>query len=112
MSSKKDRDKRVGVVYSTNPDFKYNTLFTPEKDTLPPQKQRLSVFSDARRRRGKIVTVVAGFVGKTDDLKELGKQLKVKCSAGGSVKDGEILVQGDRVKEVEEYLQELGYKVT
>ena len=93
----KDNDwkSRLGVVYSTNPDFQYETASEAEAETLPPAKQRLIVGIDRRNRGGKQVTLVTGFVGKADDLKELGKTLKTRCGVGGTAKDGEITIQGD-----------------
>ena len=90
----KDNDwkSRLGVVYSTNPDFQYETQADAEAETLPPGKQRLLVTIDRRNRGGKQVTLVTGFVGTADDLKDLGKTLKTRCGVGGSAKDGEITV--------------------
>lgn len=107
MSSRKEREERVRICYSTNPDFKYETLQIEKPDTLPLHRQRLRVYKDARQRKGKIVTVVEGFVGKEEDLKELGKILKVKCGVGGSVKDDLIIIQGDRVAQVEALLADM-----
>ena len=105
-----DWKKRLGVVYSTNPEFKYEEETEgAQKETLPPQRQRLLVGIDRRNRGGKTVTLVKGFVGTEDDLKALGKTLKVKCGVGGSAKDGEITVQGDWRDKVVGLLQELGY---
>lgn len=104
-----DWKNRLGVVYSTNPDFKYQEESLPEAETLPPGKQRLIVGIDRRNRGGKQVTLVTGFVGKEEDLKELGRQLKVKCGVGGSAKEGEITVQGDLRDKVTALLKEWGY---
>lgn len=97
------------MVYSTNPDFKYETEDTVEQDTLPPAKQRLIVRIDRRQRAGKQVTLVEGFVGKSDDLAALAKTLKTKCGVGGTAKDGEITVQGDLRDKVVALLQSMGY---
>jgi translation initiation factor 1 len=105
-----DWKDRLGMVYSTNPDFKYETENEEEK-TLPPQQQKLIVMLDRKKRKGKSVTLVAGFVGSEDDLKELGKMLKTKCGVGGSVIEGEILIQGDFRERVMELLKVEGYKV-
>ena len=107
----KDNDwkSRLGVVYSTNPDFQYETASEAEAATLPPAKQRLIVGIDRRNRGGKQVTLVTGFVGKTDDLKELGKALKTRCGVGGTAKDGEITIQGDLRDKVVALLKEMGY---
>ena len=104
-----DWKTRLGVVYSTNPDFAYQTQDREEADTLPPQKQRLIVGIDRRNRGGKQVTLVSGFVGKADDLKELGRALKTKLGVGGSAKDGEITIQGDFRDKVVSILQAMGY---
>ena len=104
-----DWKSRLGVVYSTNPDFQYETAEEAEAETLPPAKQRLIVAIDRRNRGGKQVTLVTGFVGKADDLKELGKALKTKCGVGGTAKDGEITIQGDLRDKVVALLKEMGY---
>ena len=104
-----DWKSRLGVVYSTNPDFAYETAEGAEAETLPPGKQRLIVGIDRRNRGGKQVTLVTGFVGAADDLKELGRTLKTRLGVGGSAKDGEITVQGDFRDRVVELLKELGY---
>ena len=107
----KDNDwkSRLGVVYSTNPDFQYETPAEEEAETLPPGKQRLIVAIDRRNRGGKQVTLVTGFVGTQDDLKELGKTLKTRCGVGGTAKDGEITIQGDLRDKVVALLREMGY---
>lgn len=105
-----DWKSRLGVVYSTNPDFQYQTETQEEADTLPPQKQRLIVGIDRRNRGGKQVTLVSGFVGRADDLKELGRTLKTRLGVGGSAKDGEITIQGDFRDKVVSILQQLGYQ--
>lgn len=104
-----DWKARLGVVYSTNPDFQYQTAQGEEAETLPPAKQRLIVGIDRRNRGGKQVTLITGFVGKADDLKELGRVLKTRLGVGGSAKDGEITVQGDFRDKVVSILQALGY---
>lgn len=104
-----DWKSRLGVVYSTDPGFAYRTEETVEESTLPPGKQRLVVTLDRRNRGGKQVTLVSGFVGTADDLKELGRVLKTRCGVGGSAKDGEITVQGDFRDKVTSLLRELGY---
>ncbi|MCX7986886.1 MAG: translation initiation factor [Bacteroidales bacterium] len=110
MSSKKNR-LREGIVYSTRPDFQYESLQEEEPPTLPPQQQTLYVSRDRKQRGGKIVTLVTGFIGKTEDLEKLGKMLKTRCGVGGTVKDGEILVQGDFLEKVIQLLAAEGYKV-
>ena len=109
MKEKSDWKSRLGVVYSTNPDFAYETDSREETETLPPGKQRLIVGIDRRNRGGKQVTLVTGFVGTDGDLKELGRTLKTRIGVGGSAKDGEITVQGDFRDRVVELLKELGY---
>jgi len=108
----KDWKDRLGMVYSTNPDYEYQ--YNPgdeEPDTLEPSKQNLKVQRDKKQRKGKTVTLITGFVGKEEDLKELGKDLKSKCGVGGSVKDMEIIIQGDFVDRVMEILINKGFKV-
>ncbi len=104
-----DWKDRLGVVFSTNPDFKYTSVQETEEDTLPPSRQRLIVGIDRRNRGGKQVTLVTGFVGRADDLKELGRTLKTRLGVGGSAKDGEITIQGDFRDKVTDLLKSLGY---
>ena len=104
-----DWKKRLGVVYSTNPDFKYQTEETQEETTLPPSRQRLIVRIDRRGRSGKQVTLIEGFKGSGDDLAALAKTLKVKCGVGGTAKDGEITIQGDLRDKVTALLTSMGY---
>jgi translation initiation factor 1 len=108
---KKSKNNRINIVYSTNSEYNYDY----EKDkkpsqTLPPQQQNLKVFLESKKRGGKTVTLITGFVGKEEDLEALGKMLKVKCGVGGSVKDNEILIQGDFRERVIELLIKEGYK--
>ena len=105
-----DWKQRLGVVYSTNPDFKYEQESVTEDETLAPEKQKLTVSIDGRCRAGKQVTLVSGFVGSESDLKELGKTLKVKCGVGGTAKDGEITIQGDLRDKVTALLCAMGYR--
>ena len=98
------------MVYSTNPDFQFEEEEVIEQETLAPKDQKLIVAIDRKGRGGKQVTVVTGFVGKNDDLEALGKTLKTKCGVGGSVKDGEILIQGDQRDKITAILTGLGYK--
>lgn len=105
-----DWKKRLGVVFSTNPDFEYEEAAEIEPQTLKPVEQNLVVTIDRKGRAGKQVTLVTGFVGTSDDLAELGRILKVKCGVGGSAKDGEITVQGDFRDRVLMLLKDMGYK--
>lgn len=105
-----DWKKRLGVVFSTNPDFTYEEEGIQEEDTLDPSRQNLIVSIDRKGRGGKQVTLVSGFVGRSEDLAELGRTLKVKCGVGGSAKDGEITIQGDFRDRVTALLKEMGYK--
>lgn len=104
-----DWKDRLGVMYSTNPDFQYNTGNEEEEVTWAKEKQLLRISLDKRNRGGKAVTLITGFRGTADDLAGLGKFLKVKCGVGGSAKDGEIIVQGDLRQKVLEILQKEGY---
>lgn len=104
-----DWKERLGVMYSTNPDYQYNTGDEEEAETVPKEKQLLRISLDKRNRGGKAVTLVTGFRGTADDLITLGKFLKLKCGVGGSAKDGEIIVQGDMRQKVLDILQKEGY---
>lgn len=107
--STNDWKSRLGMVYSTDPDFKYDTPRQTEAETLPPAKQNLRVSLDRKHRGGKQVTLITGFVGTDDDLTALGKVLKTRLGVGGSAKDGEIIVQGDFRDRTVEILQTQGY---
>lgn len=111
-SGKKDNDwkKRDGIVYSTSNEFEYQYQGEGEVSTLPPGQQSLRVLLDKSGRAGKMVTLVTGFVGATSDLEVLGRLLKTRCGTGGSVKDGEILIQGDVRDKLVQILQKEGYK--
>jgi translation initiation factor 1 len=103
--------KRINIVYSTNPDYKYNIEKQDEQvNTLPPAQQDLRVWLDSKQRAGKTVTLIKGFIGTTADLESLGKLLKTKCGTGGSVKDGEILIQGDFREKILRILLDAGYR--
>jgi len=108
--SEKSHRKRSGVVYSTNPDFIYQYEEQEEPDTLPKEMQDLRVWKDSRNRAGKTVTLVKGFTGKTKDLEELARLLKTRCGVGGTVKNGEIIIQGDFRDKIIEILHKEGYK--
>lgn len=100
-----------GVVYSTDSDFSYEDDTKSENNTLPISKQHLKVLLDRKSRKGKVVTIIEGFVGLDEDLQHLAKLLKQKCGVGGSAKDGEILIQGDFKLKIFDLLIGLGYKV-
>lgn len=106
---KNDWKDRLGVLYSTNPDFQYETNEVEEEETLPKEKQALRIALDKKGRSGKVVTLITGFRGTNDDLAALGKELKVKCGVGGSAKEGEIILQGDFRQKALELLQKAGY---
>jgi translation initiation factor 1 len=106
-----DWKKRLGVVYSTNPDFQYEADGEDQQETLPPEKQQLYVQRDRKNRKGKTVTLIKGFSGSEADLKSLGRELKQKCGVGGSVSGGMILIQGDFTARIMEILTAKGYKV-
>jgi translation initiation factor 1 len=106
-----DWKKRLGMVYSTNPDFQYEKAEEEETETLDPRQQLLYVSLDKKNRKGKKVTLVEGFKGTIEDLKNLAKELKSSCGVGGSVGEGRILIQGDFRDRVAGLLQEKGYKV-
>lgn len=106
-----DWKDRLGMVFSTNPDFEYKHSDEDSAETLPPGDQLLYVSIDRKKRKGKEVTLVEGFVGTETDLKDLAKLLKQKCGVGGSAKDGEILVQGNFADKLVELLGKEGYKV-
>lgn len=109
MGKKKNKRDNFGFVFSTDPDFEYDYQ-EEEVETLPPQQQQLKVWIDRKKRKGKEVTLVTGFVGTPDDLKDLAKILKTKCGVGGSAKDGEILIQGNHRDKVVDILTGLNYK--
>ncbi len=104
-----DWKERLGMVYSTNPDFEYNYGEEADVETLPPAQQDLRVWRDTKGRGGKVATIVRGFVGKESDLEELGRTLKRGCGVGGSVKEGEIIIQGDHRDRVTALLLGAGY---
>ncbi|MGC4056832.1 MAG: translation initiation factor [Chitinophagaceae bacterium] len=111
--SKKNKSRPDGLAYSTNKDFfnDYESQDTPSV-TLPKPQQKLRVSLDTKQRAGKVVTLISGFSGTTDDLEALGKQVKTKCGTGGSVKDGFIMVQGDYKQKIIAWLLEWGYTNT
>ncbi len=104
-----DWKSRLGMVYSTDPDYAYTTQKEPEAELLPPAQQQLRVWLDRKQRAGKVVTLVRGFVGPDDALQELARLLKTKCGVGGAAKEGEILIQGDHRDRVVDILVKNGY---
>lgn len=107
--SNNDWKSRLGMVYSTNPDFEYKNETDETAATPEPSKQNLRVSLDRKQRGGKQVTLVTGFAGSDADLAALGKMLKMRCGVGGSAKDGEIIIQGDFRDRVVELLHKEGY---
>ena len=108
--NKKIRNDRNGFVFSTDPNFNFQEEKTPAIQTLPLQQQKLKIKLETKHRGGKAVTLVEGFTGKEEDLQTLGKALKNFCGTGGSVKDGEIIIQGDQKEKVLQWLIKNGYK--
>ena len=105
-----DWKKREGVVYSTNADFAFEQASSQEAQALNPEEQQLRIHIDRSGRAGKQVTIVSGYVGLANDLEDLCKQLKTRCGAGGSVKNGEVLIQGDFRDKVLVFLTKERYK--
>ena len=112
MKNNNDWKERLNVVYSTNPNFNYEMDDDEEQVTPAPAQQNLRVQLDRKNRGGKVVTLITGFVGTDNDLKDLGKFLKTKCGVGGAAKDGEIIVQGDFKQKILELLKKEGYTKT
>ena len=104
-----DWKDRLNVVYSTNPDYQYESIGEEEAETLPKNQQKLRVSMEKKGRGGKTVTLIRGFIGTEEDLKELSKLLKTKCGVGGSSKDGEIIIQGDFKQRIIDLLKAEGY---
>ena len=107
--SKKNKPDTRGFVFSTDPSFRFEEEQREEQATLPPEKQKLIITLDTKHRGGKTVTLVKGFVGQETDLEELGKKIKQYCGTGGSVKDGEIIIQGDQRPKVKDFLTKNNY---
>ena len=110
--SKKNKSDARGFIYSTDPNFSFEPEHEEAQETLPPTKQPLRIRLDTKHRAGKAVTLVTGFIGTHDDAEKLGKQLKNFCGTGGSVKDAEIIVQGDQRDKVLQWLLKNGYSAT
>lgn len=107
-----DWKQRLGMVYSTNPDFQFEVSQKEEPATLPKHEQRLRVRVERKGRNGKIVTLVTGFMGTDNDLKALGKYIKTHLSTGGTAKDGEIVIQGEVRSKIVQLLLNAGYSNT
>lgn len=108
--NKKNKSDKHGFVYSTDPDFQFQHENGPAAETLSPHQQKLKIRLDTKRRAGKAVTLVEGFIGTDEDLQNLGKALKNFCGTGGAAKDGEIIVQGDQRDKVLQWLIKNDYK--
>jgi translation initiation factor 1 len=109
--TKKKIQSLGGLVYSTDPDFKLARDDAADQEIIIPSEQKLKIRLDTKHRAGKAVTLVEGFIGTFTDIEELGKKLKSFCGTGGSVKDGEIIVQGDNREKILQWLQKNGYKL-
>lgn len=110
--SKKNKPDARGFVFSTDPGFRFEDEPSDEQETIAPGQQKLRIRLDTKQRAGKAVTLITGFIGSTTDLEQLGKQLKNFCGTGGSVKDGEAIVQGDQREKVMQWLLKNGYSGT
>lgn len=105
------RKDRTGIVYSTDPEFRYEYDTAEKKSTLLPHQQDLRIMLDSRNRKGKQVTLLTGFIGIDDDLQTLARELKTLCGSGGSAREGTVLVQGDFREKILKYLTDKRYKV-
>lgn len=110
--SKKNKPDKQGFVFSTDPNFRFEEEPEQAQETLLPNHQKLKVRLDTKQRAGKAVTLVENFIGKEEDIEDLGKKLKNLCGTGGSVKDGEIIIQGDQREKVLQWLVKNGFKNT
>lgn len=109
--AKKNKGRADGLVYSTNQDY-FDDFEEQSEGTLPKNEQKLRVRIETKHRGGKVATIVDGFIGDNDDLKDLGKELKTKCGTGGSAKDGLIIIQGDYKEKIIGWLRDWGYTLT
>jgi translation initiation factor 1 len=107
--SKKNKSDNNGFVYSTDPNFRFENEEQENRETLVPSQQKLRVKMETKHRGGKTVTVIQSFIGQSVDLEDLGKKLKNYCGTGGSVKDGEVIIQGDQRDKILQWLQKNGY---
>lgn len=103
------KKNRKNIVYSTNPNFEYESNDLLEAETLPPAQQKLLVSLDRKQRKGKTVTLITGFIGTESDLQTLAKELKIACGVGGNAKDFEIIIQGDNREKIATLLTKKGY---
>ena len=109
MNNKKIKKHNGGMIYSTDSGFEFGND-AEEISTLPPQQQKLMIRLETKQRGGKKATLIKGFIGKDEDRDALAKKIKNHCGTGGSITEGEILIQGDQVQKVKSFLQGLGYK--
>ncbi|MFC2097346.1 translation initiation factor [Bacteroidota bacterium] len=109
--AKHKKNKAINVVYSTNPDYEFEYGQDEEMETLEPAEQLLKISLDKKNRKGKTVVLISGFVGESKDLESLAKAIKSYCGVGGSAKEGEIVIQGDQKKKINNYLLSQGYRV-
>lgn len=108
--SKKNKPDLRGFVYSTDPNFSFQPEGSVDQETLPAAQQKLRIRLETKHRGGKTVSLITGFIGATDDLEDLGKKLKNFCGTGGSIKEGEIIIQGDQREKILQWLLKSGYK--
>lgn len=111
MNKTNDWKDRLGIVYSTKQDFNYEENTSNQEETLSPEKQTLRIQLSTKHRKGKTVTLITGFVGRTEDLQALEKELKSKCATGGTCKEGEIIIQGDFREKITVYLRSKNFNV-
>jgi translation initiation factor 1 len=107
--NKKNKPDNRGFIYSTDPNFQFENDNAAEKETRSPSQQKLKIRLDTKHRAGKAVTLIQGFIGTISDIEELGKTLKNYCGTGGSVKDFEIIIQGDQRDKVLQWLLKNNY---